>query len=62
MPVPATGPVGVMLTAMATPFDADGALDVAGVQRLAVQLTDFAQSGRADFLAHLLRPAPFGGA
>ena len=40
MPVPATGPVGVMLTAMATPFDADGALDVTGVQRLAVHLVD----------------------
>ena len=40
MPVPATGPVGVMLTAMATPFDADGALDVYGVQRLATHLVD----------------------
>ena len=29
-----------MLTAMATPFDADGALDVAGTQRLAEHLVD----------------------
>jgi len=40
MPVPATGPVGVMLTAMVTPFTADGGLDVAGAQRLAVHLVD----------------------
>ena len=40
MPVPATGPVGVMLTAMATPFGADGSLDLAGVQRLATHLVD----------------------
>jgi 4-hydroxy-tetrahydrodipicolinate synthase len=40
MPVPATGPVGVMLTAMATPFTDDGALDVAGAQALAVHLVD----------------------
>ena len=40
MPVPATGPVGVMLTAMATPFGADGGLDVAGAQRLAIHLVD----------------------
>lgn len=40
MPVPATGPIGVMLTAMATPFAADGSLDVDGVQRLAEHLVD----------------------
>jgi 4-hydroxy-tetrahydrodipicolinate synthase len=40
MPVPATGPIGVMLTAMATPFKADGSLDVPGVQRLAEHLVD----------------------
>lgn len=40
MPVPATGPVGVMLTAMATPFSADGSLDLPGVQRLATHLVD----------------------
>lgn len=37
---PAIGPVGVMLTAMATPFGPDGALDVPGVQRLAEHLVD----------------------
>jgi 4-hydroxy-tetrahydrodipicolinate synthase len=40
MPVPATGPIGVMLTAMATPFGADGSLDLPGVQRLATHLVD----------------------
>ena len=40
MPVPPIGPVGVMLTAMVTPFADDGSLDVAGAQRLAVHLVD----------------------
>ncbi|MFZ9986441.1 MAG: 4-hydroxy-tetrahydrodipicolinate synthase [Candidatus Nanopelagicales bacterium] len=40
MPVPASGPVGVMLTAMVTPFTAEGALDVDGAQRLATHLVD----------------------
>ncbi len=40
MPVPPVGPIGVMLTAMVTPFTDDGALDVAGAQRLAVHLVD----------------------
>jgi 4-hydroxy-tetrahydrodipicolinate synthase len=40
MPVPATGPIGVVLTAMATPFAGDGSLDVAGTQRLAEHLVD----------------------
>ena len=40
MPVPPVGPVGTMLTAMVTPFTADGALDVDGVQRLAAHLVD----------------------
>jgi len=33
-------PFGRLLTAMVTPFDADGALDVAGAQRLATWLVD----------------------
>ena len=40
MPVPPVGPIGVMLTAMVTPFADDGSLDVAGAQRLAVHLVD----------------------
>jgi len=40
MPVPPVGPIGVVLTAMATPFDRDGDLDVIGTQRLAGYLVD----------------------
>lgn len=40
MSVPPVGPIGTMLTAMVTPFGDDGAVDVPGVQRLAVHLVD----------------------
>jgi len=42
MPGPTTqqAPLGVMLTAMVTPFHADGSLDLAGAERLAVHLVD----------------------
>jgi len=40
MPVPPVGPVGAVLTAMVTPFAADGSLDLAGAQRLAAYLVD----------------------
>lgn len=40
MSVPTTGPLGVMLTAMVTPFTADGGLDIDGVQVLASHLVD----------------------
>ena len=42
MPGPTTekSPFGVMLTAMITPFHADGSLDLAGAQRLAAHLVD----------------------
>lgn len=42
MPGPTTekSPFGVMLTAMVTPFDADGSLDLDGTQRLASHLVD----------------------
>ncbi|MGI9197574.1 MAG: 4-hydroxy-tetrahydrodipicolinate synthase [Candidatus Nanopelagicales bacterium] len=40
MPAPPVGPIGVMLTAMVTPFSSDGALDVQGAQRLAAHLVD----------------------
>lgn len=36
----ATHPFGVMLTAMVTPFEADGSLDLDGAQRLATHLVD----------------------
>jgi 4-hydroxy-tetrahydrodipicolinate synthase len=36
---------GRVLTAMATPFDADGALDLDGAQRLAVHLVDHGNDG-----------------
>lgn len=39
-PTTATQPFGVMLTAMVTPFTADGALDLDGAQRLAAHLVD----------------------
>jgi 4-hydroxy-tetrahydrodipicolinate synthase len=38
-------PFGRVLTAMVTPFTADGALDVAGVQRLATHLVDAGNDG-----------------
>ena len=42
MPGPTTqkSPFGVMLTAMVTPFTADGSLDLDGTQRLAAHLVD----------------------
>lgn len=40
MPVPSAGPVGTVLTAMVTPFCADGSLDIAGAQQLAAHLVD----------------------
>lgn len=40
MVAPAPSPLGLMLTAMVTPFTADGSLDVDGVQRLATYLVD----------------------
>lgn len=39
-PMTQTHPFGVMLTAMVTPFHADGSLDLDGAQRLAVHLVD----------------------
>ena len=39
-PTSDTHPFGVMLTAMITPFEADGSLDLDGAQRLAVHLVD----------------------
>lgn len=39
-PTTATSPFGVMLTAMVTPFTADGGLDLDGAQRLASHLVD----------------------
>ena len=36
----AKSPFGVMLTAMITPFHADGSLDLGGAQKLAVHLVD----------------------
>lgn len=39
-PTSQTHPFGVMLTAMITPFHADGSLDLDGAQRLAVHLVD----------------------
>ena len=39
-PTSATHPFGVMLTAMITPFNADGSLDLDGAQRLAAHLVD----------------------
>jgi len=38
-------PFGAMLTAMVTPFDADGALDLAAAQRLATHLVDHGHDG-----------------
>jgi 4-hydroxy-tetrahydrodipicolinate synthase len=40
MPVPSAGPVGTVLTAMVTPFTADGAVDLDGTQALAAHLVD----------------------
>ena len=40
MPVPATGPVGTVLTAIVTAFGPDGSLDIPGTQQLAVHLVD----------------------
>lgn len=40
MPVPPVGPVGTVLTAMVTPFAADGSLDLDGTARLAAYLVD----------------------
>jgi 4-hydroxy-tetrahydrodipicolinate synthase len=40
-----TAPFGRVLTAMVTPFTADGALDVDGAQRLAVALVDAGNDG-----------------
>jgi 4-hydroxy-tetrahydrodipicolinate synthase len=40
-----TAPFGRVLTAMVTPFTADGALDVAGAQRLATTLVDTGNDG-----------------
>ena len=40
MPAPPVGPIGVMLTAMVTPFRTDGSLDNEGAQRLAAHLVD----------------------
>lgn len=40
MPVPPVGPVGSVLTAMVTPFAADGSLDLEGTARLATYLVD----------------------
>ncbi len=40
MPVPASGPVGTVLTAMVTAFRPDASLDLEGTQALAVHLVD----------------------
>lgn len=40
MPVPPVGPLGTVLTAMVTPFAADGSLDLDGTARLAAYLVD----------------------
>lgn len=46
MPVPLTAaPLGRVLTAMVTPFTADGALDLEGAQRLATHLVDLGNDG-----------------
>lgn len=48
LPAPASAtsrPFGAVLTAMATPFTADGALDVAAAQALAVRLVDEGNDG-----------------
>src|SRR5690606_1525315 len=39
-------PFGRVLTAMVTPFTADGALDLDGAQRLATRLVDAGNAGR----------------
>jgi 4-hydroxy-tetrahydrodipicolinate synthase len=42
---PADRPFGAVLTAMVTPFDAGGSLDLAAAQALAVRLVDAGQDG-----------------
>lgn len=45
MTAPASPPFGRVLTAMVTPFTADGALDLPGAQRLAEHLVDIGNQG-----------------